>query len=82
MQISLSASPISKHVTLTQNLDKVTFKLLDLSYGKTDVLEDFIKQVNDSYRTRRTLDYNNTKTYQGHMTPYRGYYVHYKCLAG
>ena len=37
-QISLSASLISKHISLTHNLDKVTFKLWDLSYSKTNVL--------------------------------------------
>ena len=36
------------------------FKLWDLSNGKTDVLADFIKQVNDSYRTKQKPDYKNT----------------------
>ena len=57
--ISFSAYPISKHVTLTHNLDKFTFKLWYLSYGKTDVLEDLIKQANDSYRTRRKPGISN-----------------------
>ena len=68
MQIYPLASPIIMHVTLTHNPAKVVFKLWDFSYGKTDVLADFIKQVNDSYRTRRKLDISNKQVNDSYRT--------------
>ena len=44
------------------------FKLQYLTYGKTDVLSDFIKQVNDSYRTRQKPDIFNKQVNNSYRT--------------